>query len=60
MEETNRWRLKVSQLQEEVNKVGEEKEGEKAVQASLKIDMSRLGQEIKAINFYNQELKQTN
>jgi hypothetical protein len=60
VEETNRWRLKVSQLQEEVNKVGEEKEGEKAVQASLKIDMSRLGQEIKAINFYNQELKQTN
>jgi hypothetical protein len=50
----------VSQLQEELNKAGQEKEGEKASQSSLKIDMSRLGQEVKALNFYNQELKQTN
>jgi hypothetical protein len=47
-------------LQEELNKAGQEKEGEKASQSSLKIDMSRLGQEVKALNFYNQELKQTN
>ncbi len=59
-EETGRWRSKVSQLQEELNRVGEEKDGEKASQSSLKIEISRLAQETKALNFYNQELKQTN
>ena len=60
MEEVARWRAKVNQLQEEITRVADEKENEKAAQASLKVEMARLTQEIKSLNFYNQEIKQTN
>ena len=60
LEEVSRWRAKVNQLQEEITRVAYEKENEKAAQASLKVEIVRLTQEIKSLSFYNQEIKQTN